>query len=260
MAFNEKTQRCKDAKVKRLVPVSPFALLRLCAFALIHCGSLILAAHSFQMSLAADPPPSQPKATPPKSLDAQLLEDLDADLLKGLPGTVKPAIPARTAAPGKEPATGEDLGGPGDAANPLAIVSERMREVQRRIAGRDTSEATQSVQKQIEVDLAKLIEQAKQQCAACNKSGSGQGQQAGNAGGNPMPAPPRDSTNRVEQGTKESVETADVQDVLRRFWGHLPDKIREQMQSSLSEEFLPKYERLIEDYYRRLAEDPRAKP
>ena len=135
-----------------------------------------------------------------------------------------------------------------------------MREAQRRIAGRDTSAETRSVQKQIEADLAKLIEQAKQQCAACNKAGSGAGQQAGTSGGNPTAAPPRDSTNRIERGTKEAVEAADVKDVLRRFWGHLPDKVREQLQSSLSEEFLPKYERVIEDYYRRLAEDPRGRP
>ena len=51
-----------------------------------------------------------------------------------------------------------------------------------------------------------------------------------------------------------------MKEVLRRFWGHLPEKIRDQMQSSMSEEFLPKYERLIEDYYRRLAEDPRTGP
>jgi len=257
MAFNATTQRRNDAKVQRNFPVAPFAPLRHCAIALMHFGLLVLTLVSIQSLVSADQPPSQPKATPPKSLDAQLLDDLDADLLKGLPASVKPAVPAKPGAPGNDPPTGEE-GGAGAATNPLAIVSERMREVQRRIAGRDTSEATQTVQKQIESDLAKLIAQAKQQCAACNKAGSGQGQQAGNTGGNPTPAPPRDSTNRIEPGTKESVETADVKDVLRRFWGHLPDKIREQMQSSLSEEFLPKYERVIEDYYRRLAEEPRS--
>ena len=231
--------------------------MRLCVLVLMQCGFLFLSGESIS---AADESPPKRAATPLKSLDAQLLDDLDADLLKGLPASVKPVVPAKPGAPVNDPPAGEDLAGAGAATNPLAIVSERMRDVQRRIAGRDTSEATQTVQKQIESDLAKLIEQAKQQCAACNKAGSGQGQQAGNTGGNPTPAPPRDSTNRIEPGTKEAVETADVKDVLRRFWGHLPDKIREQMQSSLSEEFLPKYEREIEDYYRRLAEDPRAQP
>jgi hypothetical protein len=201
-------------------------------------------------ALADQPPAKQPA----QSLDDQLLEGLDAELLKDLPGTSKSADPTAPAQADPSSAT------PSAATNPLAIVSERMRDAQRRISGRDTSQGTQSVQKQIEDDLAKLIEQAKQQCAAAGKPGSGQGTQAGNTGGNPTPAPPRDSTNRIERGTKESVETADVKEVLRRFWGHLPDKMREELQSSLSEQFLPKYERVIEEYYKRLAEDPRARP
>jgi hypothetical protein len=219
------------------------APLRLCVSALIHSALFVLVASP----ALADEPPAK---SPAKSLDAQLLDGLDADLLKDLPGTAKPANPSEVGQPQEASV----------ATNPLAIVSERMREAQRRIAGRDTSAQTQAVQKQIEADLAKLIEQAQQACAARSKAGSGAGQQAGNTGGNPTAAPPRDSTNRIERGAKEAVEAADVKDVLRRFWGHLPDKVREQLQSSLSEEFLPKYERVIEDYYRKLAEDPRGRP
>lgn len=240
MEFNANALSRKDAKTKSTTFLS--APLHLCASALFQSGLLVLVT----ATIFADDPPAKPTTG---SLDAQLLDGLDADLLKDLPGAARPA---------KEPQPGQPAEASA-ATNPLAIVSERMRDAQRRIAGRDTSPETQSVQKQIEADLAKLIEQARQQCAACNKAGGGQGQQAG-TGGNPMPAPPRDSTNRIERGAKEAVETADVKDVLRRFWGHLPDKVREQLQSSLSEEFLPKYERVIEDYYKRLAEDPRATP
>jgi hypothetical protein len=126
------------------------------------------------------------------------------------------------------------------------------------MTNRDTSESTQQLQRQIQSELAALIEQARQQSE--QKSGSSPGNQAGNTGGNPTPAPPRDSTDRVERGTKEAVETADVKNTISRFWGHLPDKLREQLQSSLSEQFLPKYERLIEDYYRALAEDRNQAP
>jgi hypothetical protein len=187
----------------------------------------------------------------PKSLDQQLLDDLNDDLLKDLPAANKP--PAGAAAdPNAAVQPTSD--------NPLAQIAERMRAAQERIARRDTSEPTQKLQRQIQDELAALIAEAKKQCAACNKPGSGQGGLAGSTGGNPVPAPPRDSTDRIERGTKETVETADVQDFLRRFWGHLPEKMREQMHSSLGEQFLPKYERLIEDYYLRLAEDPRANP
>jgi hypothetical protein len=202
---------------------------------------------------AADPPASKPK-----SLDDQLLEGLKDDLFDKLPGPTKPpARPSEPNTPKPGPAIeGEDLGSAGES-NPLALIGERMRSAQERIAGHDTSAATQQLQQKILDDLAALIEQAKKQ-AAQKKPGDGQGQgsdQPGTGGGNPTPGPPRDSTNRIEQGAKEATETADVKDLIRRHWGHLPQKLRDQMQSSLSEQFLPKYERLIEEYYKRLAED-----
>jgi hypothetical protein len=203
------------------------------------------------MVVAEDPPPANRSQA--KSLDAQLLDSLDADLLEGLPATGKPT---------NEPPAASKSGGeaevPADVTDPLAVIGERMRAAQRRMTNRDTSESTQQLQRQIQSELAALIEQARQQSE--QKSGSSPGNQAGNTGGNPTPAPPRDSTDRVERGTKEAVDTADVKNTISRFWGHLPDKLREQLQSSLSEQFLPKYERLIEDYYRALAEDRNQAP
>jgi hypothetical protein len=202
--------------------------------------------------IAEDPPPANRSQA--KSLDAQLWDDLDADLLKGLPAAGEPA---NDPSADSKPAGEAEI--PSDVTDPLAVIGERMRAAQRRMANRDTSESTQQLQRQIQADLAALIEQARQQ-GDKQKSGSGPGSQAGNTGGNPTPAPPRDSTDRVERGTKEVVETADVKNTISRFWGHLPDKLREQLQSSLSEQFLPKYERLIEDYYRALAEDRNQSP
>ena len=46
-----------------------------------------------------------------------------------------------------------------------------------------------------------------------------------------------------------------MKDLMRRIWGQLPDKVRDEMQAPMSEKFLPKYERLIEEYYKRLAEE-----
>lgn len=211
----------------------------------------------------------QEPASKGPSLDAQLLDGLDKELFEGLP----PLAPAKPTPGGSTPAPKTGSRAPaegGDEATlefapsptlPLARIGQQMREVQNRIAARDTSAQTQEAQRAIAADLAALIEQARQQCAACSQAGSGSGQGAlAGTSGQPVPAPPRDSTDRIEQGTKEAVETAEVHDLVRRFWGHLPDKLRDEMQSSLSEQFLPKYEQLIEDYYRRLAEDRRSRP
>jgi hypothetical protein len=47
--------------------------------------------------------------------------------------------------------------------------------------------------------------------------------------------------------------------MLRRVWGDLPERERDEMlQLQPPEEFLPKYELLIEAYFRRLAEGKEA--
>src|SRR5262249_19516129 len=137
--------------------------------------------------------------------------------------------------------------------NPLANLAERMRGVQNRIARRDTSPETQSEQTQILSALDALLEGASQ--SRQKGGGKGGGTQPGAGSGAETAGPPRDSTNRIERGEKQPTESVDAKDVLRRIWGHLPDKLRDEMQASFSEQFLPKYQRLIEEYYQRLAEE-----
>ena len=43
--------------------------------------------------------------------------------------------------------------------------------------------------------------------------------------------------------------------VMEELWGELPPRQRQQMLQLPVEEFLPKYELLIEEYFRRLAEE-----
>ena len=213
---------------------------------------------------------------PPAALFSQdakskLEEELVDDLLKDIP-KAKPETPAKgkPAAPAVKPAAkdeaekkllqdlegGEDIGLPPE--NPLARIGQKMRSSQEKIALRDTSAETQTGQKEIISDLSKLIEQTRKQCncKGGGKPGSGKGSaQAGAGTGEARPGAASEATERVGKGETEDAETADVKDVLRRIWGHLPEKMREQMQAQLSEQFLPKYEKLIEEYYKRLAEE-----
>jgi len=193
------------------------------------------------------------KAAPGKrSLDQQLLDDLDRELLEGLP-----AGKSRDKAGSKSPATSPQAREGAESQNPLAKIAERMRTVENRIAEHDTSAATQENQALIVSDLQSLLEAAKK-AQQRGKPQGGKGSPSGQEGtgtGDAVASPPRDSTNRIERGTKEKPETADVKDLLRRIWGHLPEKLRDEMQASVGEQFLPKYERLIEEYYKRLAEE-----
>ena len=43
--------------------------------------------------------------------------------------------------------------------------------------------------------------------------------------------------------------------MVKALWGNLPERDRQQMVQSFSDEFLPKYELEIEQYYRRLSEE-----
>lgn len=202
-------------------------------------------------SLSAAEEPAMP------DLEALLLEDL-ADKPK-LSAEAKPAKPDtgfdRELI--QDLTEGEDIGA--EKENPLKELAERMKQSQQRIRGRDTSEETQTLQRDISDRLAQLIEQAQKQSKSGggeSKSGSGKaGNQSGADGGNPTPGPASESTQRVDRSETVERGSADVHDVIRRVWGHLPDKMREQMQNSLDDQFLPKYEKLIEDYYQRLAEE-----
>lgn len=42
--------------------------------------------------------------------------------------------------------------------------------------------------------------------------------------------------------------------VTRAIWGHLPEKLRDEMQQSFKESDLPKYRALIDQYFRAIAE------
>jgi hypothetical protein len=42
---------------------------------------------------------------------------------------------------------------------------------------------------------------------------------------------------------------------MKDAWGNLPERIREQMMQTSVDEFLPKYELLIEKYFQRLSEE-----
>lgn len=198
--------------------------------------------------------------------EADLLKELETDLLKDLPAAKRPTADKSNAPKGAtRPSAedrqlldklkaGEDLG---DAPeNPLLTISQQMRAVQERIAEEDTSDETQTAQSEIVAKLAKLIEQAQKQGGQQNKSARGRGTgKAGVGDGEATPGAPQDSTDRVGKPQTEAPQPTDVRSLLERIWGHLPDKTRSEMQNALSDQFLPKYERLIEEYYKRLAEE-----
>lgn len=230
-------------------------------------------------AFAADDGAARKKAGESKatsSLDDMLLDDLENDLPDGR--HAKPSKAAEAMSPDvpagsksalddellRQLGEGEDLGE--ETLDPLLLISRRMRAVEGLIEERNTSHTTQRLQKQIVEDLDLLIEQMKKQCSGAPGDGDGKKKPGGKPGsgnkagtgankGNSRPA--KDSTARTGKNADTRTELDRMKQMLKEVWGHLPPKIREQMQAGSPEEFLPKYERLIEEYYKRLAEEKR---
>ena len=56
-------------------------------------------------------------------------------------------------------------------------------------------------------------------------------------------------------GKARKPDIEETRAAMSRLWGELPARARQQMLQSPVEEFSPKYEVLIEEYFRRLAEE-----
>lgn len=149
-----------------------------------------------------------------------------------------------------------------EQANPLLEVARRMRYVEGRIARRDSGRTTQRLQEQIVAGLDELIRQARKRCGRGTSAGkplqpgspAGQPTQ-GPAGTTPGEPAPATAAPRTRNGKRAGAETAPIRAIMRQLWEvALPRHQREQMMQSSPEEFLPKYEPLIEQYFRSLSE------
>lgn len=65
-------------------------------------------------------------------------------------------------------------------------------------------------------------------------------------------APPSNSPGQAGRGSSQSVRLNDPTELQQSVWGHLPERLRTQMQSRMVEQFLPSYRQQLEAYYRSL--------
>ncbi len=168
---------------------------------------------------------------------------IDQRLLEGLDDAAPPRPNPRA------DIAGEDLG----AAKPvstLASLAHLMRGVEQRIRSNDTSATTTQLQSDIAGELAKMLAAAEQQSAS-QSSAATAGQPSAQQGNTQPDGSQGDPRSRNGEGTDEQA------DLLDAIWGTLPERLRQQIQSPLQEEFLPRYERVIKEYYKRLAEEQR---
>lgn len=219
------------------------------------------------------------------SLDDELLKELEET-----PPAKKPAsrdAPARDerkekdADPAAEPADTPELDEEfmreleegieqsAEEADPLARVAQAMREVEGRLSRSKSDGQTRELQTKIVADLDAMIQEAlkraqrsqSQSASNSGKQGSQRSkvnqpqQQQQGAQGQHEQRPSPDSTERLGRDQVVRPDPGAVRDAMKHLWGHLPERDREMMLNASIEQFLPKYELLIEQYFRRLAEE-----
>jgi hypothetical protein len=214
---------------------------------------------------------------PAESRDRALLEDL-----------APPPVPPRGSAerPGRSQQGPEQTGGSDIGVSPqrregiggpLLELSRKMQAAEQKLRGGDASETTQQLQREVIDQLDQLIALFESQMQQSQTSQGAEGnteegeqpttgdesEQAGDESGAGTDSrdgmPGEDGAGRDER--ERGMSPAARDDV----WGHLPERLRQQLQNAAVERFLPKYEDLIEAFYRRLAEEdvpltPRTSP
>lgn len=63
-----------------------------------------------------------------------------------------------------------------------------------------------------------------------------------------------DSSDRLREDEMLNISPEEQDALIKKAWGNLPPHLRKQISNSSMERFLPKYERLTQEYFRRLAE------
>ena len=150
-----------------------------------------------------------------------------------------------------------------ESDNPVLDIARRMLDVQSRIADTDAGEKVQNEQKKIIADLDKLIEQAKKSCkcsGSCSnpkqsssRTPSSSAKKPGQKPGNkPSDKPAQQSSQRPPDKKTVKPDPAEMRNLIKDLWGELPPNVREQMLQNPTEQFVPQYESMIEEYYRRL--------
>ena len=149
----------------------------------------------------------------------------------------------------------------------LQNIGKQMQQAARWISQNRTATRTLQLQQNILLDLNALIEQARQQK---QPSGSGTAQPSavrprqavaqppqpafsGSPGENPHPQQSSEFL-MGDHDPNPKINIGEMEYLMKEIWGQLPPRIREQLIHSRTDQFLPQYEQIIAEYFRRLAE------
>jgi ribosomal protein L17 len=136
-----------------------------------------------------------------------------------------------------------------ERSGPVGEMIKEMREVEERLGKPDPSETTQKKQKEIVKRIETMIEQARQSGSSggrmMTRQVRQQGQQQGQKDGQEPGALARGAPPMKPAKPTGQHSTANGKDV----WGHLPDELRQIMESSFKESVLESKRELVDRYF-----------
>lgn len=229
--------------------------------------TVILLLSSISSSAQSPTPQTPPASRPsPQTGEQSLVEGL-LDLIDK-PGTSTGSGP--NSAP---PELGSDL----NSSNPLMSVREQMKVAAGLLQRGRGDQQTVDLQSKIVSELDALIKQLEQQRSSSSasdqrlqqmhqntrpsqsqRSSSTQPKESTTSPASPTQAPSSESGDQpgdTGDSITGQVQRNDPVALQQNVWGHLPDRVRSQMQSRMVEEFLPSYRNQIEAYYRALLDN-----
>ena len=193
-------------------------------------------------------------AAPPAKQNRSSNNRMDDDLLRDVPAT-----PSNSKAAKQEHdplrSSGEDLGSSSVDKDWLEL-NKLMRETARQLKLGETADRTQRLQADILTRLNKIAAQSQSsKSVADGRSGTGSDAATQNSDSATGSKPAGDTVGTGQpRGTQTTLNGEEADAAGVKIWGQLPKKFRSQLQSAGSLQFLPGFERQIEEYYRKLAE------
>src|SRR5262249_54366196 len=151
-------------------------------------------------------------------------------------------------------------------------ISKNMENSKERLAQKDPGDGTQQVQRDIVVDLDKLIEQSqrqqqqqqqqqssqssssrqqRQQATQRRRSGQQNRQASSQKSGQPNQNNQNNGQNPGAGGAGGKKNMSANADLYKDVWGHLPETLRKEMDAYSRVEFMNKYNDLLQQYYKR---------
>jgi len=156
---------------------------------------------------------------------------------------------------------GEDFGNP--ASRQLTQIVRRMKQAKQSLADGETSAKIQTIQRDVLARIDGLLDEAGHRLSSDEESISKQTDRQ-NASHSSNGKQVSQETGKQESQLPQQTKLQDLSGLeimIEEIWGHLPEHLRRHMTDSLTDEqFLPKYEQLIEQYFKRLAEEQRVQP